>query len=183
MKKNKTERAIVNAFNVLIRKYPFDDITIGMIAEQADTGRTTVYRYFHDKYDIMNANFKWQLDAFFAEGKSDTIEDLLRNILEEGREHWQPLRRVFDSTGVNSIENFIADYSTMKAKAIFAKKFGRPITEAEDLQIRAFCIGAAGNYALWVRGEYDNLTPAEAAAVLYELIPEKYRGLLWKKER
>ena len=55
--KDRTQEAILNAFNTLIEKNDFDKITIQMIIDEAGVGRTTFYRYFKDKYDVMNYNY------------------------------------------------------------------------------------------------------------------------------
>ena len=49
---------ILNAFNRLIRKKDFPSVTVGEIAKEAQISRATFYRHFHDKYDVMNYNFK-----------------------------------------------------------------------------------------------------------------------------
>ena len=56
MSKDITKQHITDCFNVLCRKYPLDKITINMIVEMAGVSKSTFYRHFLDKYDVMNYN-------------------------------------------------------------------------------------------------------------------------------
>ena len=58
----RTKMAIVEAFNALIADIDFEDITIQAIIEEAEVSKATFYRYFKDKYDVMNYNYKHILD-------------------------------------------------------------------------------------------------------------------------
>ena len=60
----RTKFAIVEAFNVLIEVKPFEDISVMDIVREADVSKATFYRYFKDKYDVMNSNYKELLDEF-----------------------------------------------------------------------------------------------------------------------
>ena len=62
----RTQKAIVDAFNRLISHKGFDEITVADIISEADVSKATFYRYFHDKYDAMNGNYKELLDEFMS---------------------------------------------------------------------------------------------------------------------
>lgn len=49
----RTRRAIVNAFSALIREKNYADITVNDIIGRADAGRSTFYRYFRTKADLL----------------------------------------------------------------------------------------------------------------------------------
>ena len=42
-------------------------ITVADIIAEADVSKATFYRYFHDKYDVMNSNYKELLDGMMPE--------------------------------------------------------------------------------------------------------------------
>ena len=54
--------AILDAFNRLIAEKDFQKISVEMIMNEAKVSRSTFYRYFKDKYEVMNANYKNVLD-------------------------------------------------------------------------------------------------------------------------
>ena len=61
---SRTHNAIVNAFLVLIKEHDFNKISVDMIMKKATVSRSTFYRYFKDKYDVMNATYKNLLDYY-----------------------------------------------------------------------------------------------------------------------
>jgi AcrR family transcriptional regulator len=66
----RTENAIIDAFNKLIEKIDFNKISVDMILTAANVSRSTFYRYFKDKYEVMNANYKHLLDYLVAPERS-----------------------------------------------------------------------------------------------------------------
>lgn len=65
MSKDTTKQHITDCFNGLSRKYTLDQITVNMIAEAAGVSKSTFYRHFLDKYDVMNYNYKGCWTRFF----------------------------------------------------------------------------------------------------------------------
>lgn len=66
MSKDITKQHITDSFNALFRKYPLEKITVNMIIENAGVSKSTFYRYFLDKFDVMNYNYKRVLDEIFC---------------------------------------------------------------------------------------------------------------------
>ena len=59
---DRTKREIVAAFNRLIARSEMEKITTLRIAEEAEVSKATFYRYFRDKYDVLNYNYQSLLD-------------------------------------------------------------------------------------------------------------------------
>lgn len=59
---DRTKREIVAAFNRLIARSEMEKITTLRIAEEAEVSKATFYRYFKDKYDVLNYNYQRLLD-------------------------------------------------------------------------------------------------------------------------
>lgn len=55
---NRTKREILRAFNELMTQRPIDKISVDDICEAADISRSTFYRQFRDKYDVLTYNFQ-----------------------------------------------------------------------------------------------------------------------------
>ena len=66
----RTKEDILRAFNSLIEATDFDKITVQMIIDEAGIGRTTFYRYFKDKYDVMNYNYERYLQEYLIPARS-----------------------------------------------------------------------------------------------------------------
>lgn len=178
----RTRLTILHAFDRLVERVGFSKITVSMLVKEAGVSRATFYRYFKDKYDVMNYNYKQMVDTAFTPERIDTLEDLFLIFYQMGRTYWQPLVRMFDSTGINSLSHFIADYSYEAAKKIIEENWGRELTETEKLKFRVFAGGCSYMYEDWIRGKYE-MSPEEAAHALYTVVPEEFRGYLWSGER
>lgn len=173
---NHTVEDIVRAFNRLIAKQELERISVSEIASEARIGRATFYRYFRDKYDVMNYNYKKLLNHNLRQRDCTNYRDLYHNLYKAGSTQLAAVRRAFNSTGVNSFENFIYTYSMDVVEEITRQnRAGEGFTPAERLQTDVFCRGISYMYKKWVFGEYD-MTADEAADALYAIMPPTLRN-------
>ena len=171
----RTKREIVAAFNRLIAKTEFEKITTQKIAAEAEVSKATFYRYFRDKYDVLNYNYKALLDH--ALEQHDNYRDLFFGLYSFAREEWSGFRRAFFTTGVNSLENFVYSYSKSVVEQITAQnRGGAALTPEEDLQVDVLCYGISYMYKKWTLGQYP-LDPDTAADTLYALMPESLKHM------
>jgi len=144
---NRTLNAILDGFNRLISEIDFHKISVEMIMKEAGVSRSTFYRYFKDKYDVMNANYKNILDYYIHPERSRNYRDLCYHLFKYGQDHLQIFRRALDSTGFNSFGNFIYEYSYETAlKITRLNRNGEGFTPAEQLQVDVFCNGICAVY-------------------------------------
>lgn len=179
---DRTKATILDSFNNLIKKKSFDSITIEMIVKEAGISRTTFYRYFKDKYDVMNYNFQQVLEEYFNKENVDTFEDLFYIFFKIGKEKWSTMTNMFDSSGANSLNKFITETCYSAAILTLGNRIGFDnITPQDRLQISVFCHGVPETFLEWVNGEYD-MSPKDAAEAAIPIIPPKLRGEIFKKE-
>jgi len=176
---NRTMMGILNAFNRLIVAYDFQEISVEMITEEADVSRSTFYRYFKDKFEVMNANFKNLLDYHVAPERSQNYRDLCYHLFEYAQDNLKVFRRALESTRFNSFGNFIYEYSYQIALAITkANRNGAGFTPAEELQVDVFCNGICAVYKNLVCQRYK-IDASTAADALYEMMPESLKHYWW----
>ena len=168
----RTQKAIVDAFNRLIFYKRFDDITVADIIAEADVSKATFYRYFHDKYDVMNSNYKELLDEFMSLDDCSSYRDLYFRLYQAGATKLRDIKGTFGSSGVNSFETFIFTYSRQAVVDITREnRGGKGLTQQEELQLDVFCYGISYMYRRWIEGKYE-LSAEEAADLLFEMMPE-----------
>ena len=174
--KERTRNAITDAFNELIRTVPFKKISVDMIAEKADIGRATFYRYFRDKYDVMNDNYTRLLNSCSELEHVTGFHKLYIELFKAARaSFWVSIRASFKSDGYNSFKNFIAKESYAYAERVVKKtRSGNGLTEAENLQLNVFVYGISHVYEDWTFKKI-NMTPEEAADALFAVMPESIR--------
>jgi len=175
----RTKLAILQAFNKLAKKKDFDKITVEQICKEAEVSRATFYRYFEDKYDVMNYNYRLLIDEYMNPEHITTMEDMFVIFLEHsGDDYWKPLLGLFEVEGYNSLHYCIFKYSFEAAKKIMEDK-GLILNQLDVLQMEFFTHGCSYFYEDWIRGRYPDMTVQEGAAAIYDMLPEKFHGNLW----
>ncbi len=177
---NRTKKAIVDGFNRLIKENDFKKISVGMIMKVAGVSRSTFYRHFKDKYDVMNEIYKNLLDYYVDPQRSSNYRELCFHLFSYAHDNLKIFKNALDSTGYNSFGNFIYAYSYETALAITkSNRDGQGFTPVEELQVDVFCNGICAVYKNMVQQRYK-ITAAEAADALYEMMPESLKYYWWK---
>src|ERR1700744_266690 len=70
-KRRQARQRIIQAAEELFITRGFDDVAVGDIAERAEVGRTTFFRYFGDKQEVVFAKEQELLDTIAAAGEAD----------------------------------------------------------------------------------------------------------------
>lgn len=170
-----TRRAIIRAFDDLIATTPFEDISVDDITQAAGVSRATFYRYFKDKYDVMNSNYADLLDRMIRLDECTSYRDLYLHLYNAGRTELAEIKGAFRTSGVNSFEYYIYQYSKQIVEDITkANRNGEGLTEQEDLQLDVFCYGISYMYKNWVLGRYP-LSADQAADALFQMMPESLK--------
>ncbi|GEP18935.1 TetR/AcrR family transcriptional regulator [Pediococcus argentinicus] len=63
----RTQRDLVEAMVNLLRKEPFEKITIDDVCDEALVHRSTFYRYYHNKYELLESMLEYTAYIFFVE--------------------------------------------------------------------------------------------------------------------
>lgn len=175
-----TEKNIISAFNRLISKNNFDKITVSMIISEANISRSTFYRYFKDKYDVMNANYKLIIDFYLSNYQCHNYRDMFYYLFDTIQTSWKSLSRLFESTGINSFGNFIATYSYDTALNITKiNRSGNGFTQKEAAQAKVFCFAVSEAFKEWIVGEFK-LSSSEIADLLFEIAPPTLKYYWWE---
>jgi AcrR family transcriptional regulator len=72
-KRRQARRRIIEAARELFLERGFEDVSVGDIAERAEVGRTTFFRYFGDKQEVVFAFEEELLETITAAGQADDV--------------------------------------------------------------------------------------------------------------
>jgi len=72
-KRRQARQRIIAAAQELFLERGFDDVSVGDIAERAEVGRTTFFRHFGDKQEVVFAKEQELLDTITAAGQADDV--------------------------------------------------------------------------------------------------------------
>ena len=70
-KQRQARQRIIEAAQELFQEHGFDGVSVGDIAERAEVGRTTFFRHFRDKQEVVFAREQELLDLVATAGQAD----------------------------------------------------------------------------------------------------------------
>lgn len=169
-----TKKRILDVFTELVDEYGYEDVTIQMILEKAEVGKTTFYRYFRNKSDLLYAHYKDLYDAAIDDDNCKDLEDLYVSLFRTIRERPEELA-MFDTIGYDSYLEFIYQYTLTRGKQILEKAWGRPLTLKEHFHVAFFCGGGARILEEYACGRYRELTPEELGREAASIMHSPYK--------
>jgi len=104
------EKYIARTMLQQLNKKAFEDITVQSILDECEVARSTFYRYFKDKYDLMNRCYLIHIDEIIANYKGDNWPELLGLIYQFNEDNSQYLKNAYSVTGANTFSECIYDH-------------------------------------------------------------------------
>jgi AcrR family transcriptional regulator len=175
---DRTKERLAKGIKTLMVNKPLDKITVKEIVDQSELTRQTFYRYFQDKYDLVNWYFdKLAQQSIKQMGISLTLEEGLTRKFAFVRAEKDFFTAAFKSSDCNSIFDYdlklITDYYTNR----IVQKNGKPLEPDDQFLLDMYCQGSMDMTFKWVI-EGMVMEPAEFAKLLIDAIPEKLRQYL-----
>ena len=169
-----TRKRIIDAFIRLVSRYGYEDVSVEMILKESEISKTTFYRYFKDKADVMDARFRTLYDEAVFRHDVRSLQDLFTVLLQQSKENGDQYA-MFSTTGYNSYTEFVYRYTFEMGKEIMEKAWGRESTPREYFHISTFCAGGSKIMQEWAMGkQFTNMTAAEIAGELCTMIHPHY---------
>lgn len=81
-KQRQARQRIIEAARELFQEHGFDGVSVGDIAERAEVGRTTFFRHFRDKQEVVFAREQELLDLVDAAGRAEDVPPPPRSVTE-----------------------------------------------------------------------------------------------------
>lgn len=102
MKMNRTVRDFQNALESLLKTHQFEHLTIDQICNEALLHRSSFYRYFHDKYDLLEQTINTRLNILIEQSdrNEDEFVEIMIKYVGDNREIF---RNLTDSSSHSSL--------------------------------------------------------------------------------
>ncbi len=177
---NLTKNYILDSFNSLLMDYPLEKITVEMIIKKCGIAKSTFYRWFLDKYDVMNYNYKKLVDDLFATSNCHNWKDVYRHLVVRSRINAKRIANAYSYLGTNCYSSFLYDYSysTVVEKATLFR--GENLSKSELLQLSLFCYGVVWITYDWVLGKLQ-MTDEQLTDELFNAMPNSVK-FEWSEE-
>lgn len=164
---------LAEAMKTCMRTMPVEKITVKEIVQECGTTRQTFYRYFLDKYDLINWYFdKILLESFEHMGEGTTVYEGLCKKFQYIEEE----KLFFKAAFRNDQQNCLREHDFQLILAFYTRqieeKTKEPISENLRFLLEMYCKGSIYMTVQWVLGERKS-TPQEMAKALVSAMPSE----------
>ena len=164
---------LAEAMKTCMRTMPVEKITVKEIVQECGTTRQTFYRYFLDKYDLINWYFdKILLESFEHMGEGTTVYEGLCKKFQYIEED----KLFFKAAFRNDQQNCLREHDFQLILAFYTRqieeKTKEPISENLRFLLEMYCQGSIYMTVQWVLGERKS-TPQEMAKALVSAMPSE----------
>lgn len=165
---------MADALLLLMEKKAYSDITISEITTKAGVNRSTFYRNFNDKGDIIKHHFN---QIIYRHRASVTDEpESIQSYLTETFSHYYRYKNELLLIHKAKLTHILLDAFNVIFSEIHADK-----TKKEYYATRYHTGGIYNNYLLWFEGGMTE-TPSEMAEICASFYPPSQRPYMWPKE-
>jgi probable dihydroxyacetone kinase regulator len=176
-KKDLTKHLIAESVKELVKTMPFEKLTIKRITDKAGLIRPAFYRYFLDKYDVIDWILRTEvLEDVFREAETGDRKGALTMLFSKMGEEKEFYRKVFQISGQNSIEESLERQLMEWYKGVLEKEpgllpaKGNPVLEPE--RVAAYkSAGLARFIKDWILDVHMDPTPQQLTEAFCYLTP------------
>ena len=173
--KDPMARKLAEALAKLMEKQPFDDITTSGILEEAKVSRSTFYRRYHDKYDLLTRNYQEHLDETICripDGKS--FREAFFSLYQALKGYPSFFRNALASNEPNGLKNYIAVRSYEMYDTILRRQGLDMDSTYYKLLLTGYIKGSLEVTYIWV--EQGMNEPIDLIfRISYELLPHEFQ--------
>ena len=169
------EKKLTAALMELMEKLPIDKIPTSQILKRAGVGRSTFYRRYRDKYDLLNSSYQHILDfTLFRVTGGTSYKEAFFNLYGVLKECPSFIKNALSSTDTNGLRNYIYRQSY----AFFSEMMGTQGIDMTDaynhLLLTGYITGTLEVTCIWVQnGMKESLETL--FSLNYQLMPETIR--------
>ena len=156
-----TRKILLDSFCKLIGDNDVDNVTVQMVLDHSEISRATFYRYYRDKYDLMNAFYKSHITSVLEQVDRGTpwpeVHDQIVQHIYQNQTYY---RRAFKTQGAESFEEFLSRFAfDYYASQLKEDKGIDELDEFDCAMLEMVCGGHVSTLKKWVARGCD--TPPE----------------------
>ena len=169
-----TKEIILDATIKLMKNNNINKLTVQKILDEANISRSTFYKFFSDKYDVINYYFKYYVDSMLNENCNQDLENKCAyQFLYDNKDYFL---NAFKIEGQNSFKSFFYDYYYKSCAEVYLANMSKETLSDDDkIALECYCSGALHITEQWLMNGAKE-SPKHMAELTQKLIPKKY----WK---
>ncbi len=170
-----TKQLIIDCIYELVKNKRIENITVQDILNYCHVARSTFYRYFNDKHDLINWYYQSYVDKLINNYDGNNWLAIMRKILEFLEQHASYFKKTLSTSGQNAFGDFIKDYGYSFYRTAYLRNSGKiELNEEESLVIGSYCEGASFILREWLKKD-NRLDIDTIANLLYKLSPKELK--------
>lgn len=159
MRVTRTVRDFQNALMTLLENNSFDHLTVDQICKEALLHRSSFYRYFNDKYDLLEQTLKTQIVRIVDSGSSE--DDIVKQVIIYIDQHRSIVRHLAASDSRSSLYSELLQILTQMFLERREQESKDPVIQAlqksDNPDLLAYTLSGAilGGFQWWQSKNYD----------------------------
>ena len=177
---DETKYIFAQAIKDLIKVVPLDKIAVTDIVTRSGMTRQTFYRYFKDKYDLVNWYFeKLVLQSFRQMGNGCSLQEALQLKFAFINSEHSFFKEAFKSNDYNNLVNYDFNCIYEFYKGIIEKNLNHSVDDDLDFLLKMYCKGSIDMTVDWVLNDMpisiEKIVSLliEAVSLLIEALPKR----------
>ncbi len=169
---------ILNSFEKLVKEKSFNNISVQEIIDTSGVSKSTFYRYFKDKYAIVEFEFSNNVKHFdsYIPGDYHPLKEMHKHLFESlynKKDYYSKIARI---DGQNSFVEMISNVGIKIFFRIYEEKNSEIPKELKEMT-ELYCYGLAMLVQSWASQGFKE-SPEYISRVTYACIPEIIREYL-----
>ena len=159
MRVTRTVRDFQNALMTLLENNSFDHLTVDQICKEALLHRSSFYRYFNDKYDLLEQTLKAQVVRIVDNGDSE--DDIVKQVVTYIDQHRNVVRHLAASDSHSSLYSELLQILTQMFLERREQESKDPVIQAlqksDNPELLAYTLSGAilGGFHWWQSKNYN----------------------------
>lgn len=183
-------KLLADSVTELLKTKKIENITVNEIVEKCELSRTTFYRYFEDKYALINWIFSQYMDELtFRYQHSSCYKQLMFDLTSFIRSKREMFIKMFEFRGQNSFSDYFVErtiqYTEDHLRAI---KNVRTLSDEDQYMVHFNSCGVYSILCEWLENGCEE-TPEVMSQIIIDSMPQKIKELFsayyhedWPKE-
>ena len=170
---DETKYIFAQAIKDLIKVVPLDKIAVTDIVTRSGMTRQTFYRYFKDKYDLVNWYFeKLVLQSFRQMGNGCSLQEALQLKFAFINSEHSFFKEAFKSNHYNNLVNYDFNCIYEFYKGIIEKNLNHSVDDDLDFLLKMYCKGSIDMTVDWVLNDMP-ISIEKIVSLLIEALPKR----------
>ncbi|HLV50046.1 MAG TPA: TetR-like C-terminal domain-containing protein [Erysipelothrix sp.] len=169
------KRGVAEKMYELVLEKDFNQITVTELINASKISRSTFYRHFNDKYDVMFYYYSMEVDNLITKEMRSWEESLffIFNFIQYRRKFFT---RVFNLDGPNSFINFLYQYSFEFYEIEFRNFYKKKLNKRDRYILEYICAGSVELVKQWIKNGYKE-SAESMASLTFELLPQHIKNI------